>query len=578
MKLVLVTLHSRYSHSSLALPSLAAACSGIVGLTTIVREWTIHENHERLLRRLVAEEADVYGFSCYVWNIGQILRLVAELKVVRPHVTIVLGGPEVSYGTFELMARESAIDCVVRGEGEECFRELAVMMAASNRLPPRDILATLPGITFRSDDEIVANPGRPLISQLDSFPSPFLAGLVDVSKPLVYLETSRGCPYSCAFCLSSLDRSVRSYSSSRIKDDLSTLLGWNVATVKLVDRTFNYDPQRATDIWEYILKSNHSASRFHFEIAAELLTEDNFRVLRMVPKGMFRFEIGIQSDDPAVLKRVGRPSDIERLMAVVRRLLDETEIIVHLDLVAGLPGEGYDRFLGSLERLLKVRPHHIQVEPLKVLKGTPMRRIAAEEGYQYATLPPYKIFSTPDLSFEDICRIEDVSRLLDLIVNAGRFSAMLQTLADLGPLSIFLDRFACFVVTTEESDPKSFIDLCDLIQRYLSLEYDGMPLLSDALSFDYCRAEYPSKKRLPICFGSECGIREPRGPDRGSKDELSGVRIRRFRRQFLCNYLTDVCQKDLPVEIFFTYVARQGEGEKVFVEAIDGERQAVYQT
>ena len=565
MKLLLATLHSRYSHASLALPSLAAVCAGIPDLSCVVREWTIHEQHDRTLRRLAEEGAVMYGFSCYIWNLEQTLRLVDDLKQLLPHVFIVLGGPEVSFGTFETMAAHPAIDCVVRGEGEATFRALAETVAACGAAPPEELLVTIPGILCRMGGEIVASPERPPVPELDLLPSPFVAGLVDLAKPLVYVETSRGCPYSCAFCLSSLDRSVRSHGMERIKCDLAILMEREVATIKLVDRTFNYDPRRASEIWEFILRHNRS-SLFHFEIAAELLTEEQLTFLSTVPRGMFRFEMGVQSGDAETLERVGRKSDPGRLLEIVGRLRRETEVVVHLDLVAGLPGEGYDGFLRSLERLLAVEPHHIQVEPLKVLKGVPMRRIAAHEGYRYAAAPPYKILSTPWLSFVEICRIEDLSRLLDLMVNSGRFPTLLSLLKGEGELASFFDRSARLMAATGVAEPRSFLDLCDLITGFLTEIHGGRPFLPDALSFDFCRNEYPSLTRLPLCFGGVAGRKEARGPAQRPEGTIpEGARVRRFRRSFLRNYL-EFPWGDQPVEFLFTYVAKQGEGERVLVE------------
>jgi Protein of unknown function (DUF4080) len=250
-------------------------------------------------------------------------------------------------------------------------------------------------------------------------------------------------------------------------------------------------------------------------------------------------------------------------LATVRRLLRETGIIVHLDLVAGLPGEGYDGFLASLERLLATRPHHIQVEPLKVLKGSPMRRIAAEEGYAYAATPPYKILRTPSLSFEEIGRIEDISRLLDLIANSGRFPVFLRAVAREMPLSSFFDRLARYRAAGESTEPGEFRELCDLIHRFIEAACRDPAFLSDALSFDYCLVEYPLPARLPACFGVVAGIREARGSDFHDAETIpAGARIRRFRRRFLMNYLETPWEEG-PVEVLFTYVARQGEGERV---------------
>ncbi len=339
MKILLATLHAKYVHNSLALPCLAVACKGMDGVETVIREFTVNEQADRVLRALVAEEADVAAFSCYIWNIGETLKLASDLKQVRPGTFIILGGPEASFGVFELMTQYPAIDCVIRGEGEETFRELMALLLRTDG--GRDALQGVSaGIIFRAGEEIIATPERAPIADLDDIPSPFSAGLVELNKPLVYYESSRGCPFSCAFCMSSLERGVRSFSMERIRKDLGLLLAQGAQTVKFVDRTFNYDAGRANAIWEFILAENR-ASRFHFEIAADLLTEENFRVLRRVPPGMFRFEIGVQSGDERTLARVGRRSELERLFANVRRLREETAVIVHLDLVAGLPGEDY---------------------------------------------------------------------------------------------------------------------------------------------------------------------------------------------------------------------------------------------
>ena len=567
MKLLLATLHSRYSHASLALPSLAAACVDIPGLSCEIREWTIHEHHDRLLRMVVDEAAILYGFSCYIWNLEQTLRLVDDLKQLRPEAVIVLGGPEVSFGTFELMAAHQSIDCVVRGEGEETFRELASLTVACGALPPDELLLHVPGITCRVEGEIIATPERPQISTLDHLPSPFTAGLVDLSKPLIYVETSRGCPFSCAFCLSSVERYVSSYGMERIRTDLALLMDRDTLTIKLVDRTFNYDSRRATEIWEFILRHNRS-SKFHFEISAELLTEENFQLLRTVPAGVFRFEIGVQSGDVVTLERVGRKSNPKQLLDVVHRLRAETGVIIHLDLVAGLPGEGYDGFLQSLELLLASGPHHIQVEPLKILKGVPMRRIAATEGYLYAATPPYKILRTPWLSFEEICRIEDLSRLLDLIFNSGRFPTLLKSLEREGILLAFFDNCARLRAEMETPEPRSFLDLCDMIQWFLVELHGESLLLQDALSFDFCRNEYPANARPPLCFGQVAGRREARGPRfQGGMPSPVGARVRRFRRLFLRNY-EETPWGETPTEFLFTYVAKQGEGERVEVTAV----------
>jgi anaerobic magnesium-protoporphyrin IX monomethyl ester cyclase len=598
MKILLATLHAKYVHNSLALPCLAAVCMGMDGVTTVIREFTVNEPADRVLRALVAEEADVAAFSCYIWNIGETLKLASDLKKVRPETFIVLGGPEASYGAFELMAQHPAIGCIVRGEGEETFRELIALLASTSG-DKKALQEVSAGIIFRSGDEIIAAPEREPIPELDTIPSPFAARLVDLKKPLVYYESSRGCPFSCAFCMSSLERGVRSFSMKRIKGDLRLLMAQATQTVKLVDRTFNWNPARANEIWEFILAENH-ASRLHFEIAADLLTEDNFQLLRKAPAGIFRFEIGVQSGDDEVLARVGRKCDQTRLFANVRRLREETGVIVHLDLVAGLPGEDFSGFLGSLQKifdalgsganskgLTRCAPYdltgndandrflpacHIQVEPLKVLKGSPMRKIAAEENYAYSAAPPYKVLRTPWLSFAEICHIETVSRLLDLIYNSGKFRTVLTLLAGTIPLSRF---FAAAANYWEDAEPLPNLSQPELFETLWRCAAGFLPereleQFRDALCFDFCLADYPAASRLPGFFAGE-GNPVKHGKEKemsaGLRQQLGiaeGSRVRTFRRGFARDYRRAPWIEGL-VELLFVYISAPGRGLRLEV-------------
>lgn len=598
MKILLTTLHAKYVHASLALPYLAAACIGVDGVTTVIREFTVNEPADRVLRALVAEEADVAAFSCYIWNIVETLKLASDLKQVRPGTFIILGGPEASYGVFELMARHPIIDCVVRGEGEESFRGLMALLALGSG--NRDALQGISeGIFYRAGDEIIATPERELISDLDTIPSPFGASLVDLKKPLIYYESARGCPFSCAFCISSLERGVRSFSMKRIKEDLGLLIAQGAQTVKLVDRTFNYNSPRANEIWEFILAENR-VSRFHFEVTADLLTEENFRVLRKAPAGIFRFEIGVQSGDDEVLARVGRKCDLTRLFANVRRLREETGVVIHLDLVAGLPGEDFCGFLGSLQKIFdivgsgansrdqagcipydltdKVAGYrslpgcHIQVELLKILKGSPMAAIACAQAYAYSSDPPYKVLRTPCLSFEEICRIETASRLLDLIYNSGKFRTVLTLLAGTLPLSHF---FAAAAKYWEDSEPLPNLsqpELFDTLWRCAEgfLRELELAEFRDALCFDFCLADYPAATRLPGFFA-----RDVKPGRHGKEKEMSaglkqqlgiaaGSRVRTFCRGFTRDYRS-VPWIEGSVEFLFVYISAPGRGLRIEV-------------
>lgn len=555
MKILLTTLHAKYVHASLALPYLASASATLPGLPCRILELTINEHPDQLLSRLYAEEADVVLFSCYIWNTELTLKLASDLKKLSPGIFIVLGGPEVSFGSFDLMARNGAIDCIVRGEGEETCQEL--LNALNCGLPLDDIA----GITYREREEVIANPERAAIVDLDDIPSPFAAALVDLTKPLVYYETSRGCPFSCAFCMSSIESGVRSFSMERIKRDLSLLMQAGAQTVKLADRTFNYDATRANEIWRFILEHNRG-SKFHFEIAAELLTEENLALLSQVPAGVFRFEIGVQSGGEETLAKVERNSSLAKLYHNVERLKAATGVTVHLDLVAGLPGESLEGFLDSVQGLFALNADHIQVEPLKVLKGTAMRGIARKEGYAYSEAAPYKILHTPWLSFGEIRRIEGISRLLDLVYNSGRFAATLQEFASERPLSRLFSEAAEFFETEGLfANNLSLASLFEAMWRFAGGTRQGEQLdrLRDALSFDHCLTGYPGGNAPSFFAQQEKG--EPNAPP-SRLESKPGERVRYYRRTFARDYRCTPWREE-PTEVTFVYRSAPGEGLQV---------------
>jgi anaerobic magnesium-protoporphyrin IX monomethyl ester cyclase len=567
MKILLTTLHAKYSHASLALPCLAACCKDVPGFTVTIREYTVNEPREHLLRLIMAEQADVVALSCYIWNIEKTLRIVSDIKKITPETRIVLGGPEVSFGIFELMHANPAIDYVIKGEGETVFRQLMETLAAqTGEVLPGTTLEDIDNLFFRDGSDISTGPHGKGYLQLDTIPSPFEAGLVDLDKPLTYYETSRGCPFSCAFCLSSVEGQVRSYSMERIKRDLLLLMQKNVPQVKLVDRTFNYDARRADEIWRFILEHNRG-SHFHFEIAADLLNDTSIEILKQVPANTFRFEIGVQSASTETLKQVNRSADLGRLFYVIRRLRSETEIELHLDLVAGLPGEDYGAFLTSLQAVADLHPHQIQVEPLKVLKGSPMREIAAREEYHFSSSPPYTILRNPWLSYDDIGRIETIGRLLDLFYNHGGFTTALRCMRQHMSFSVIFDRMAQ-QSGIEDLSGRSLLRLYELFGGLVSalLPETEQLLLFDALFFDYCNSEMPLLGKLP----NFAGARQQRcaWPARKELPEEMNLpgdsRIKAFRFTFERDYRTETWIS-LPTAITFVYVSGTGRSLTVAV-------------
>ncbi|HIJ81712.1 MAG TPA: DUF4080 domain-containing protein [Desulfuromonadales bacterium] len=565
MKVLLTTLHAKYSHSSLALPCLAAYSRDIPGIDLILREWTVNEPRNLILRRIIEERAAVVAFSCYIWNTEDTLRIVGDVKKISPSTLIVLGGPEVSFGIFELMHAHPGVDFVIKGEGEKPFRRLLELLACHDcRNPPESECAGIENLFFRDGDDVVSGPPGTIPLNLDSLPSPFEAGLVDLSRQLTYYETSRGCPFSCAFCLSSIEGAVRTFGMERIKKDLLQLMHQNVSHIKLVDRTFNFDARRAGEIWEFILEHNRG-SHFHFEIAADLLTEDNLRTLGRVQAHTFRFEIGVQSVSDEILARVGRTAQTEKIFEAVRRLRRETSIELHLDLLAGLPGESYAGFLDSLQAVASLQPHEIQIEPLKVLKGSPMREIAQREGYRYSGTPPYIILSNPWISYDDICRIEIIGRLLDLLHRCGGLETALVVLTQDMLFAAVLDRMAAQALE-ENLSGLSCRQTFELFARLAPLpeEPQRSEEFRDALFFDYCLREMPLMGKLPGFAADHRGhCSWPGQRDlRTGLDISPGCRVKVFRTTFGRDYRSGNRDEQATV-CTFAYISGAGQGLRV---------------
>ncbi len=565
MKILLAAVHSKYVHSSLALPYLASFAGNIPGIDIDVKEFTIHQSDGEILFKITKSSPDLVAFSCYIWNIDRIIGIAADLKRENKNILIILGGPEVSYDSVDRLNDSPFIDCIIKGEGEETFKKIITLLAGNKEAA----LSTekMDGVTFRKSGMIIDTKQTARIKNLDSIPSPFTGGFMDMNKPLVYYESSRGCPFSCAFCISSVDAGVRFFSIERVKKDLQSIINSNASYIKFLDRTFNSPPERANDIWNHILENNIS-SRHHFEIAADLLTEENFELLREAGDGLFRFEIGVQSVSENALKSVGRKSDIVRVISNVKRLLNETEVVAHLDLVAGLPNDTFDSIMDSLESLLSVRPHHIQIVALKVLKGSPMVHIAEKEGYVYSDSPPYKISSTPWLSQDEIEEIEIIGRLMDLVYNSGRFKASIDIISGIMPLSVFFLRFAR-LWKKKGLTTMSLHDLFELFwELVLSfLDTTNLSYLCDSLVFDYCLTDYPDRKKLPAFFrvNDGGGLFLKKNDLKIIREELhvsSTTKVRAFRRNFKRDYRVD-CRSGSGIYLLFVYLSSPGKRQDI---------------
>jgi len=498
MRVLLCTLHSKYIHPSLALPCLAAhgKAHGPKEADFFIREFRVQEPWEQILSDILEQTPDIVAFSVYIWNRQATLDLCRVLKIARPNLRIVLGGPEISFEKADFFEAHPSIDALIRGEGEGPF--VALMHAWAADKPASNIAR----ICIRQGGEIHEGPDGPQLADLDSLPSPHALGLVDLSKDIVYLETSRGCPYSCIFCMSALDRRVRSFSMGRIRSDLQLLMEAGVRQIKLVDRTFNYDAKRAREIFRFILEHNRHSS-FHFEIGAHLLDDETIRLLAKAPQGMFQFEIGVQSSLPSTLRSIERHLPMEPLLENVRRLRAETCVHLHLDLIAGLPGENVQQVLDSIDRVLELRPHHLQLETVKVLPGSPLRNRAQELGIRFAPFPPYAALCTPEASYQDLEKLRRLGRLLDLVQATGPFTHFIEALAHcFGSYSLGLLRLETF--WSRHSlfrHPMGRQEIFRWLGHFCREGGDAQAdLLTEHLVRDYCLCEKVLENRLPEFF------------------------------------------------------------------------------
>ena len=426
MKTVLVGINSKYIHTCLAIWYLKASImknenDNNASNNIITKEFTINDNKDNILSEIYKEKPDVLTFSCYIWNIEIILLLSKELKKLLPHCTIILGGPEVSYDAYSVLENNSAIDFVLCGEGEIVFPVLYNYL-----LNHSEDYMELSGIAYRSINSIVYKEGFSLVQNLDEIESPYTPELLaSVTNRIVYYESSRGCPFSCSYCISSTFNGVRFFSFDRVKRDLNTLLEYKPKLIKFVDRTFNCNKERAKEVFKYILSLDCN-TLFHFEAAADLFDDELLELLSHARKGLIQLEIGIQTTNTNSLEEIDRVTDVDRLTKNVSNILDNGNIHVHVDLIAGLPLEDLESFRRSFNAVYGMRPHQLQLGFLKLLKGSKVRNEALKHGFTFRDYAPYEVLSNNYVSFEDLLLLKDVEEVLERYFNSTRFENSLE--------------------------------------------------------------------------------------------------------------------------------------------------------
>lgn len=409
MNVLLVALNARFSHSSLALRYLDRYCREEFPQLEAL-EFNINQNIQEILADIVVRKPDVVGFSCYIWNIELILPIISDLAKVLPETNIILGGPEVSFDTEYWLNTYGAIDYLIAGEGEESLLRFLQEYEKSSGELSLDQLSTVPGLVFRYDDQVVQNPQKPL--DLSTIPPIYDGDLSELKNKIVYYETTRGCPFRCAYCLSSVMGRVRKFPSDLAKKELQALAAIGVEQVRFVDRTFNYDAKRAYDLLDFMIDLD-TKTRFQLEVSGDILTDPILELLRTAPENRFQFEIGVQSTNESTLDAVSRKSDLARLKEVVRFLKEETTVRVLLDLISGLPKEGFQRFGESFDYVFALKPDRIHLGFLKLLRGSRLREEAESFGCVYTDRAPYEVLYTDELSFEELQRLKRIDDLLD---------------------------------------------------------------------------------------------------------------------------------------------------------------------
>lgn len=466
MKFLLAAINAKYIHSNPGVYSLRAfARTKIPGADIEIGEYTINHQMDLILQDIYRRKPDFIGFSCYIWNISYIMEIVRDVKKVLPEAEIWLGGPEVSYDAKKVLTREPDVRGIMRGEGEltftelvraylqrektsvpdgytgESFREQAKEetsgCAENTRMPEnaegenahsdRLDLSQIPGITYRAANGEIEEHGPQRLLSLDEIPF-YYDDMAGFENRIVYYESSRGCPFSCSYCLSSIDKTVRFRSLDLVLPELQFFLDHKVPQVKFVDRTFNCKREHTLGIWRYLVEHDNWITNFHFEVSADIFDEEELELIGKMRPGLIQLEIGVQSTNPDTIREIHRHMDLVKLKRAVDRVYDYRNTHQHLDLIAGLPYENYESFMRSFDDVYRMRPDQLQMGFLKVLKGSYMEEQVAAYDLKYRGIPPYEVLSTKWLPYSDVIRLKGVEDMVEVYYNSGQFPATMKLL------------------------------------------------------------------------------------------------------------------------------------------------------
>lgn len=487
MKILLTAINAKYIHSNLAIYSLRA-CAGAYKSQIELAEFTINNQKDYILEEIYKRKPDILCFSVYIWNLDYVESVAREFKKICPDTPVWVGGPEVSYEVEDFLTSHPEIDGVMIGEGEETFREVCGYYAGNRELDD------IQGIAYRDNNGIRVTESRAI---MDMSRIPFCYDTMEnFSNRIIYYESSRGCPFSCSYCLSSVDKSLRFRDTELVKKELLFFINQKVPQIKFVDRTFNCNHAHAMEIWRFIKEHDNGVTNFHFEISADLINEEELKLISDMRPGLIQLEIGVQSTNEVTIKEIHRTMKLERLKEVVRAIQSGANVHEHLDLIAGLPYEDYDSFARSFDEIYELKPNQLQLGFLKVLKGSFMYEHADEYGIIYHDKPPYEVLSTKWISFDDVLRIKKVEEMLEVYYNSGQFEITMKLMDVLYDSAFdFFQRLGDFY---EEKGylamSHSRIRRCEILLEFMQAELqtkagerkqsDIVKMLEEALIFD----------------------------------------------------------------------------------------------
>lgn len=452
----LAAVNAKYIHSNLAVYSMKSYCKEYEEYVE-VGEYTINQQKDEILKSIYEKKPDILCFSCYIWNISFVKELIGDLKKILPETVIWVGGPEVSYDAESFLQEMPEVKGVMCGEGEQTFLELVQHYVERES---ENTLCNIKGIVFRRNKELVRNPFREIMD-MDNLVFPYKKISLFEHK-IIYYESSRGCPFSCSYCLSSIDKKLRFRSLSFVKEELQFFLDKKVPQVKFVDRTFNCKKEHALEIWKYIHENDNGITNFHFEVAADLLTNEEIQLINSMRPGLIQLEIGVQSTNPKTIQEINRKTSFEKISQRVKQVQEGKNVHQHLDLIAGLPYEGYESFKKSFCDVYALRPNQLQLGFLKLLKGSYMEMKAKDYQCVCKAKEPYEVLKTKWLSYGEICRLKGIEDMVEVYYNSGQFNHTIKALEH-----YFSDAFSMYEALADFYECKGYFGLSHArIRRY----------------------------------------------------------------------------------------------------------------